>query len=135
MSGYQLVGTGWAFPGGVAAGGGIRLVTGGQEIDAAIRMILSTVPGERLMRPDFGCAMWEFVFAPIDANTLGMIEKTVRDALARWEPRIELERVDAVPHPEEGRVSIEIGYVVRTTNDRRNLVHPFYVIPHEEPAP
>ena len=130
-----LVGSGWAFPGGVSAGGGIRLVTGGAEIDAAIRMILSTVPGERVMRPDFGCAMWDYVFAPIDANTLGMIEQTVREALARWEPRITLEEVTAVPHADEGRVTIRLAYTVRTTNDRRNLVHPFYVIPHEEPAP
>jgi phage baseplate assembly protein W len=130
-----LVGTGWAFPGGVSSGGGVRLVSGGAEVDAAIRMILSTVPGERVMRPDFGCAMWDYVFAPIDANTLGMIEKTVRDALARWEPRITLEEVSAVPHPHEGRVSIQLAYTVRTTNDRRNLVHPFYVIPQEEPAP
>src|SRR5512143_4077357 len=91
----SLIGTGWSFPTTVAAGGGIRLVSGGAEVDAAIRMILSTAPGERLMRPEFGCAMWDFVFAPINANTLGLIERTAREALERWEPRIELEMVRA----------------------------------------
>ena len=130
-----LVGAGWAFPAGVSAGGGIRLVTGGEEIDGALRMILSTAPGERVMRPEFGCTVWDHVFAPLDANTLGLIEKSVRDAIRRWEPRVALERVEAVPEHAEGRVSIELSYTVVTTNDRRNLVFPFYVIPHEEPAP
>ena len=131
----QLIGAGWSFPGGVSSGGGVRLVTGGAEIDSAIRMILSTAPGERVMRPEFGCAMWDLVFAPINPNTLGLIERTVTEALARWEPRIRLERVRAVPFPDDGLVSVELAYTVNTTNDRRNLVHPFYVIPREEPAP
>ncbi|NLT55651.1 MAG: GPW/gp25 family protein [Actinomycetales bacterium] len=134
MSG-ELIGSGWCFPAGVTGGGGIRLVTGLAEIDAAIRLILSTSPGERVMRPDFGCAMWEQVFAPMDANTLGLIERAVLEALQRWEPRIEVERVHATAHPEDGLVSIEISYVARATNDTRNLVYPFYVIPREDPAP
>jgi uncharacterized protein len=128
----QLIGAGWSFPAGVTAGGGVRLVTGGAEIDSAIRMILSTAPGERVMRPEFGCAMWDLVFAPLDPNTLGLIERTVTEALTRWEPRIRLERVHATAVPEDGLVSVDIAYTVNTTNDRRNLVHPFYVIPREE---
>jgi uncharacterized protein len=131
----ELIGAGWSFPGGVSSGGGVKLVTGGAEIDSAIRMILSTAPGERVMRPEFGCSMWDLVFAPLDPNTLGLIERTVREALARWEPRIRLERVAATAHPEEGLVSVELSYTVNATNDRRNLVHPFYVIPREEKAP
>lgn len=131
----DLIGVGWAFPAGTTSGGGIRLATGGADLDGSIRMVLSTVPGERVMRPDFGCAMWDYVFAPLDANTLGMIEKTVREALGRWEPRIAVDDVRAVAHPEAGKVTVEITYTARATNDRRNLVYPFYVIPHEEPAP
>jgi phage baseplate assembly protein W len=129
-----LVGTGWAFPGRITAAGGVALESGHRSTDAAIRMILSTAPGERVMRPTFGCALWEQVFAPLNAGTLGLVEKAVSDALARWEPRIDVEDVTAIPEPEQGRIVIEIRYLLRQTNDRRNLVYPFYVIPREGEA-
>lgn len=135
MTNPDLIGSGWSFPGQITPGGSVRLVTGAEEIDAALRMILATKPGERLMRPDFGCAMWEQVFAPVDANTLGLIEQSVRAAIIRWEPRVEATSVQALAAGEGSRVDIEIAYRVVATNDYRNLVHPFYVIPHEEPAP
>ena len=138
MNGAQgdLIGSGWSFPVQLTPGGSVQLFSGAEEIDAAIRMILTTAPGERVMRPDFGCAMWEQVFAPINANTLGLVEQSVREALARWEPRINLDTVTARPDDSDGAViRIEIEYHVRATNDHRNLVFPFYVIPHEEPAP
>jgi phage baseplate assembly protein W len=114
----------------------VQLFSGVEELDAAIRMILTTAPGERVMRPDFGCSMWEQVFAPINPNTLGLVEQSVREALARWEPRITLDAVTALPDPaDDAVIRIEIEYHVRATNDHRNLVYPFYVIPHEEPAP
>ena len=131
----DFIGRGWTFPVRLDAGRAIRLAGGAEELDAAINMILSTAPGERVMRPDFGCAMWEQVFAPLNPNTLGLIEQQVREALARWEPRIAVERVDAVAEPGGSVVHIDIGYRVVSTNDYRNLVHPFYVIPQEEPAP
>ena len=135
MTNPDLIGSGWAFPGQITAGGSVRLVTGAEEIDAALRMILATKPGERLMRPDFGCSMWEQVFAPVDANTLGLIEQSVREAITRWEPRVEATTVQALAAADGARVDIDIAYRVVATNDYRNLVHPFYVIPHEEPAP
>ena len=131
----DLVGVGWAFPARVTSSGGLALAEGHRATDAAIRMILSTAPGERVMRPDFGCSLWEHVFAPIDAGTLGLVEKAVHDALSRWEPRIDVEDVTAVPDREQGRILIEIRYALRSTNDRRNLVYPFYVIPREDQAP
>jgi uncharacterized protein len=134
MTNPDLIGSGWAFPAQITPGGSVRLVTGSEEIDAALRMILATKPGERLMRPDFGCAMWEQVFAPVDANTLGLIEQSVREAITRWEPRVEATSVQALAGPDGARVDIEIAYRVVATNDYRNLVYPFYVIPHEEPA-
>jgi phage baseplate assembly protein W len=135
MSTGDLIGSGWAFPARITPGGSVRLVTGPEEIESALRMILSTAPGERLMRPDFGCAMWEQVFAPVDDNTLGLIEQAVRTAIVRWEPRIELNAVAATPGPDGARIDIEVAYRVVATNDHRNLVYPFYAIPHEEPAP
>ena len=131
----DLIGSGWAFPGQITPGGSVRLVQGGEEIDAALRMILTTAPGERVMRPDFGCAMWEQVFAPVNADTLGLIEQSVHEAVARWEPRIELNSVNALPEGDGSVIAIEISYRVKATNDHRNLVYPFYVIPQEEPAP
>jgi uncharacterized protein len=103
------------------------------ELDRAISIVLSTAPGERVMRPDFGCAIWDLLFEPVNPNTLGMMEHAVRDALRRWEPRVEVDQVDAAPDDEQHeRVTIAIVYRVRTTNERHNLVYPFYVIPREE---
>ena len=85
------------------------------------------------MRPDFGCPIYEHVFAPADASMIGMIAFAVRNALARWEPRIEV--LDVVVSRDESRPSllyIDITYEISDTNDPRNLVFPFYVIPHEE---
>ena len=135
MAGDDFIGNGWAFPASIGRNGGVRLVTGTEEVDAAIRMILATVPGERVMRPEFGCSMWEQLFAPLTASTLGLIEQAVREALERWEPRIELESVDTTGEQSTGTVHITVAYRVKSTNDVRNLVFPFYTIPTEEPAP
>lgn len=87
------------------------------------------------MRPQFGCAVHDFVFAPADAATAGDIAFAVRVALERWEPRIELNdvvvRFDAV---ESGLLYVDIAYSVLGTNDPRNLVFPFYVIPRHDEA-
>jgi len=128
----DFIGTGWALPLGTNPRGGIAVVSGSEEIDASIRMIIETMPGERVMRPDFGCAIWDLLFSPVDANTLGLMGQSVREALDRWEPRIDVVECGARPDPDEqARVLLEIAYKVRATNDRRNLVYPFYVIPRE----
>ncbi|BEP13939.1 GPW/gp25 family protein [Acidothermaceae bacterium B102] len=128
----DFTGRGWSFPSRISASGGIALDSGGDSVESGIRMILTTTPGERVMRPDFGCALWEHVFGPIDAGSLGLMEKAVREALAMWEPRIDVIRVTGRAEPGEGRVVLEIRYSVRATNDERNLIYPFYVIPGEE---
>ena len=134
MASGDFIGNGWAFPAAINRNGSVRLVTGVEEVDAAIRMILSTVPGERVMRPEFGCAMWEMIFAPLTAGTIGLIEQAVREALERWEPRIALASVTAEPEQATGTVHITVSYRIKATNDVRNLVFPFYTIPTEEPA-
>jgi len=129
----DFIGQGWAFPVHVAPRGGIALAHGADELHGALRMILSTAPGERLMRPEFGCAIWDQLFAPVDANALGLMAQAVRDAVGRWEPRVELEDVVTSPDgTDPARVTIELTYRVKATNDRRNLVYPFYTIPREE---
>ena len=128
----DFLGAGWTFPVRIDATGAVRLASGTDSIDAALRLILSTAPGQRVMRPDFGCAMWDQVYAPLTPGTLGLVEQAVRDAVLRWEPRVVLERVEATADPELGAVHVQVDYRVAATNDRRNLVYPFYVIPHEE---
>ena len=129
----DLLGSGLAFPLQVDRLGGIALASGEQDIDQAIELILSTAPGERPMRPEFGCGVHDFVFDTIDAATVGRLETEIRNALDRWEPRIEVQRVDFdLDHMGDGQLLIEIGYRVRATNHERNLVYPFYVIPAEE---
>ncbi|MFJ7187552.1 GPW/gp25 family protein [Streptomyces bacillaris] len=128
--GQQFIGAGWAFPPRTDATGSIALVRGEHELEESIRLILATSPGERPMRPEFGCAVNDYVFAPADAGTAGQLAYEVRLALERWEPRIEV--VDVVVRFDEadnGVLYIDIGYTVRGSNDPRNLVFPFYVIP------
>jgi phage baseplate assembly protein W len=128
----SFLGQGIAFPMRVDHTGSIALSTGAQDIDGSIIMVLSTAKGERLMRPQFGCTIWDQLFDPVNANTLGRMAQGVRDALSQWEPRIEVEEVEVTADPErQERVLIGITYRVKTTNDRRNLVYPFYVIPRE----
>lgn len=126
----DFVGSGWAFPVRVDATGGIALVSGDVEIAESIRLILSTGYGERPMRPDFGCGIGEFVFAPVDAGTAGRIAYEVRISLERWEPRIEL--TDVLVTASSGDAAtlyVDIHYLISGTNDPRNLVFPFYTIP------
>lgn len=132
----DFLGRGLAFPLHTDATGSIALVGGEREVVESIRLILATSPGERPMRPEFGCAVHDLVFAPADAATAGQIAYEVRIALERWEPRITLDDVVVgFDQADRGTLLIDIRYSLRGTNDPRNLVFPFYVIPpHESPA-
>ena len=128
----DFVGSGWAFPLGVAPQGGIALVRREVELEQAMRLILATYPGERPMRPEFGSRNRDFVFRPVNVETVGELAQVVREALLRWEPRVDVEAVIVTPHPEEdGVLYIDIQYRPKDTNDRRNLVFPFYTIPED----
>jgi len=129
----EIIGSGLAFPLQVDRRGGIALARDETDIEQAIELILATAPGERPMRPEFGCGVHDFVFDSIDANTVGRMELAIRDALDRWEPRVVVETVEfGLDEVADGRLIIDIGYRVRATNTIRNLVYPFYVIPAEE---
>lgn len=129
----SFVGRGFTWPMGVDHTGSIALTRGAQDMDRSIRVVLATAPGERVMRPEFGCRIWDMLFEPVTPNLLGLMAQAVREALAQWEPRATVEEVRCVPDPaDHSLVRIHITYVVRATNDRRNLVYPFYVIPREE---
>jgi len=129
----EFIGSGIAFPMRVGPTGGIALVSEHREIEEAIRLILSTAYGERPMRPEFGCGIHDLVFAPADATTAGQIAYEVRLSLSRWEPRIDVTDVTVTIDDQDPSVLyIDITYEVKGTNDPRNLVFPFYVIPTEE---
>ena len=131
----DIIGSGIAFPLRVDSHGGLALSHQDQDVEEAIAVIIGTARGERPMRPEFGCGIHDYVFETIDARAVGRFELEVRLALERWEPRIEVLSVDVdTSFAERGELLIEILYSLRATNDVRNLVYPFYVIPAEETA-
>jgi uncharacterized protein len=129
----EFVGRGWAFPLRTDASGGVALVGQEREIEESIRLILGTAYGERPMRPEFGCAIHDFVYAGADAATAAQIAFEVRRSLRRWEPRIDVHDVEVSADPDDSSILyIDVRYAVKATNDRRNLVFPFYLIPEED---
>ena len=124
----EFIGRGLAFPLQVNQRGEIALVSGETEIEQSIRIILETYPGERVMRPEFGCRAKELLFAPLDTTTQRLMAYYVRRALRRWEPRIEVMDVDAYPDPNrDGTMLVEIKYRIKATHDERSIVYPFFL--------
>jgi uncharacterized protein len=128
----QIVGRGWAFPPQIGPSGGLALTHDRNELDQAIRIILTTSPGQRVMRPTFGCRLHELVFAPNNSQTVAQARRAVEEALGMWEPRITVIEVDVRPDPDDtSRLLIDIQYEIKVTHDKRSLVYPFYLIPEE----
>jgi len=131
----DFIGQGIGFPMRTSATGGVAIVTREREVEEAIRLVLGTAPGERPMRPEFGSRISEHVFGPANASTAGQLAYEVRASLERWEPRIDVDDVDVTfDAVDSGVLYIDITYRIRGTNDPRNLVFPFYVIPQHEPT-
>ncbi len=129
----NFLGRGWHFPLRVNARGGIALTSGEEDIEEAIRIILETERGERLMRPLFGSEISELIFSPMNGTTFGRLDQYVREALRLWEPRIDVIDVKIEPdHEHQGRLNVNIFYRIKESNDERNLVFPYYLIPEEE---
>jgi uncharacterized protein len=128
MTSGDFLGLGWNFPV-TLDDGQIALAPDGDEgIRQSIWMILGTAPGERMMRPDFGCGIHDLVFGVNNAATTNAVTGAVREALALWEPRIDVLDVYAVPDQSQPNLLvIEINYRVRSTNSRFNVVYPFYL--------
>jgi phage baseplate assembly protein W len=128
----DLIGRGWAFPLDVDARGGIAIVEGDEEIRQAILLIVRTRRGARVMRPEFGCRIWDLLFAPNDVTTWTLAGHHVREALGWWEPRITVEDVRGSADPDDPAILlVEVEYTIKATHDRRSLVFPFYLIPGE----
>jgi uncharacterized protein len=131
-----FVGRGWSYPVSANHVGGIGTTVGTENVEQAIYLILATTPGERPLRPEFGCPLVDHMFAPLEPATYGRVAADVEQSLRRWEPRIDVHGVTVGPDPDpdhDGVLLIQVSYSLRHSYDRRNLVFPFYVIPeHHE---
>lgn len=126
MDPKAFLGRGWAYAVSTnPAGSDAALAEHEEDIREAVRIILETGRGERLMRPDFGAGLNEFVFEPVNTTTLALVRHRVEEALVTWEPRIQLESIEV--EPAGARIDITIEYRVRATNTFYNLVYPFYL--------
>lgn len=128
-TGKSFLGVGWAYPVRPdAATGDVAVAAYEEDIRQAIRIILETDPGERVMRPDFGAGLRALLFEPLNTTTMALVKHRVEEALITWEPRIDLQEVRVTAdEAARGRLNIEISYWVRTTNTFYNLVYPFYL--------
>lgn len=123
----DFLGVGWTFPVKLDKGK-IQLACYEEAVRQSIRMILGTARGERLMRPDFGSSLHDLVFSTNSTMVIGQVISAVEESLIQWEPRIDVLDVTAIPDSEApNRLIIDIHYLVRTTNNRFNLVYPFYL--------
>ncbi|MGG1635318.1 GPW/gp25 family protein [Paenibacillus sp. NRS-1760] len=125
----SFLGKGWKFPVQVdATTGRIRMAEGEDDIEESIRIIIRTSKGERLMRPDFGCGLRNFVFGTTDETSLRLIASDVQEAIRIWEPRVKDVEVEVKPDRQNnGRVLMSVSYAVRSTNNLFNQVFPFYL--------
>jgi len=129
----EFLGQGWAFPVRVNARGGLDWSAGAQAIEEAIWIVLATPRRSRIMQPEFGCGLHDYVFAPNNANTRAVIAAEVRAALIRWEPRIDVLAVRAEPQVDaQNTLLITVDYRIRANNAVRNIVYPFFL--NEGPA-
>lgn len=126
----EIIGRGWSFPPKIDHQGRLSLTNERSELQQSILVILSTSPGQRVMRPTFGCRLQELVFQPNNNHTIAQVRRYVEEALGMWEPRINVKDVSVEPdYQDNSKLLIDIEYEVKSTRDRRSLVYPFYLIP------
>ena len=125
----NFLGRGWSFPPSFSAGGAdVATVAGEDDIEQSLGLLLATRRGERVMLPDFGCDLAEFLFEEISPALVGQVRDLVSDAILNHEPRVLLNSVEVSDERAgEGLLLVEIDYQVRATNSRYNLVYPFYL--------
>ncbi len=129
----EFLGQGLAFPLQINPRGELALVRGERDIEQSVRIILETAPGERVMRPEFGCRIHELIFAPRNAATEALVIHYVEQALERWEPRIDVQDVEiSADYDSGGTLLVEIKYLIKDTHDERSIIYPFYLMGEEE---
>lgn len=124
-----FLGIGWSFPPAFAKGGAdVAMASGVEDIHQSLGLLLSTRPGERAMREDFGCDLSEAMFEEIDQSLINRITGMISDAVLHFEARVSLDAVEVTANDaEQGLLLIQVQYTVRSTNSRYNLVYPFYL--------
>lgn len=125
----SFLGTGWGFPITFSKHPqcAVRMVAEEEDIKESLSILLSTHPGERIMREDYGMSMEDLIFEPVTTNLLTYVEELIRRSILFYEPRINLEKVDILQDELlEGKVKIELQYTVIRTNSRFNFVFPYY---------
>lgn len=129
----EIIGRRIAFPPHLGDRNQLALTQDDAAIRQSIFIIIHTVPGERVMRPDFGCEIHSLIFWPANYQTAAIAERFVREALTRWEPRILLREVEVTPGATEyGELFIKVAYEIKGQHDPRSLVYPYYLTPKTE---
>jgi phage baseplate assembly protein W len=126
---HAFLGTGWSFPPTFSQdGAAVEMVSGAEDIQQSLQILLSTSLGERMMQEEFGCDLNSVLFEEIDQGLINALTSIVTDAILYHEPRITLEELDiSESSAEPGLLLIQIDYTIRGTNSRFNLVYPFYI--------
>jgi phage baseplate assembly protein W len=125
----SFLGRGWKFPVQIdPTTGRFAMSVAEQDIRESIYIILATAPGERVMRPEFGCGIHDLVFSPMNSVTLGLFESRVREAITRWEARVEILKLEiSTKEASKGKLEIDLTFLMLETNSEFNLVFPFYL--------
>ena len=122
-----FLGTGWDFPPTFVRGSrSVRMISDKEDIESSLEILLSTEIGERVMQPKYGCNMNRLVFEPVDTSLQAYMQDLIKTAILYFEPRIILKSVTLKTTQMEGRIDIDIDYVIAATNTRYNFVYPFY---------
>lgn len=123
-----FIGSGWSFPPAFDAGSGSVVMSRGiRDIEESLEILFTTALGERIMNPQFGCALDRMVFEPMNTSRISWLENLIRTAIIYHEARIDADRITVEPDPHGGRLLIAIGYRVRGANSRFNFVYPYYL--------
>lgn len=122
-----FLGTGWAFPPQFdQTTGTVYMVQHEEDIWQSLQILFSTSIRERVLQPDYGCNLEDYIFAPLTVSLISYLEDLIKRNIALHEPRIKLEQLVITPDPLEGKLDITLTYIVRNTNTRFNRVYPFY---------
>lgn len=124
----SFLGRGWSFPPTFERNRRtVRMVEDEEDVRQSLMILLSTTLGERLLRPDYGCDLHNFLFEPLDRTSVATVFDVVKRAILLHEPRVRMDDLRMETSQEDGRLDLEVVYTIRSTNTRSNLVFPFYV--------
>lgn len=123
-----FLGCGWSFPPTFNnRSGSLKMLSGEEDIDSSLEILLSTKQGERIMHPNFGCNLEELLFNPLDRTLITYVSDLIKTAILYYEPRVDVQKIDIYEDDIiNGKIIIDVEYLVRATNSRKNKVFPYY---------